>query len=103
MPSLKSVVLMLALAAAPLPLLAQSPATTVILVRHAEKADEPGADPALSAAGEARARALADALRDVKVAAVLTTPYRRTNATGQRWFPRSAGRGCATCATTSTR
>jgi len=61
---------------------AQSPVTTVILVRHAEKADEPGADPALSAAGEARARALADALRGTKVAAVLTTPYKRTNATG---------------------
>jgi len=60
---------------------AQSPATTVILVRHAEKADEPGADPALSPAGEARARALADALRDAKIAAVLTTPYKRTNLT----------------------
>jgi broad specificity phosphatase PhoE len=69
------------LAAVPRPMPAQSPATTVILVRHAEKADEPGADPALSVAGEARARALADALRGAKVAAVLTTPYKRTNAT----------------------
>ena len=60
---------------------AQGPATTVILVRHAEKADEPGADPALSVAGEARAHALADVLRDAKVAAVLTTPYKRTNLT----------------------
>lgn len=84
MPSLKSVVLPMVaalLAAAPRSMPAQSPATTVILVRHAEKADEPGPDPALSVAGEARAGALADALRDVKVAAVLTTPYRRTNAT----------------------
>ena len=60
---------------------AQSPNTVVILVRHAEKANEPGADPVLSAAGEARARALADTLRDMKVAAVLTTPYKRTNLT----------------------
>ena len=87
MPSTKSLVALLgaALMAAPLaPVRAQqkTPATTVILVRHAEKADEPGADPALSAAGEARARALADALRGARVAAVLTTPYRRTNATG---------------------
>jgi phosphohistidine phosphatase SixA len=85
MPSLKSVVLPAVaaiLAVVPRPMPAQSSATTVILVRHAEKADEPGADPALSVAGEARARALADALRGAKVAAVLTTPYRRTNATG---------------------
>lgn len=60
---------------------AQTPATEVILVRHAEKADEPGGDPSLSVAGEARARALADALRDEKVAAVLVTPYKRTSAT----------------------
>ena len=60
---------------------AQSPSTVVILVRHGEKADEPGADPALSAAGETRARALADTLRSAKVAAVFTTPYRRTDLT----------------------
>ena len=87
MPSTKSLVALLgaALMTAPLtPVRAQqkAPATTVILVRHAEKAVEPGPDPALSAAGEARARALADALRGARVAAVLTTPYRRTNATG---------------------
>jgi len=67
--------------ATPATTVAQSPATTVILVRHGEKADEPGADPALSAAGEARARALAAALRDRKVSAVLTTPFKRTNLT----------------------
>ena len=60
---------------------AQTSPTVVILVRHAEKADEPGADPALSAAGTTRAQALAAALRDAKIAAVLTTPYRRTNLT----------------------
>ena len=80
---IKSILLPLVaiVAAIPSTVLAQSPVTTVILVRHAEKAGEPGADPALSAEGEARARALADALRDTKLSAVLTTPFRRTNLT----------------------
>jgi phosphohistidine phosphatase SixA len=69
------------LAAAPMTASAQSPSTVVILVRHGEKADEPSADPALSAAGEERARALAGALRDRHVDAVLTTPFKRTNLT----------------------
>jgi len=69
------------LAVAPMAASAQSPSTVVILVRHGEKADEPGADPVLSAAGEARARALAESLRGAKVSAVLTTPFKRTNLT----------------------
>jgi len=66
---------------APVAVHAQASATTVILVRHAEKADDGGADPMLSGAGEVRARALATTLRDAKIAAVLTTPYKRTNLT----------------------
>lgn len=54
----------------------------VILVRHAEKAVEPREDPALSEAGSARAKALAQALADTKVGAVLTSPLRRTRDTG---------------------
>jgi phosphohistidine phosphatase SixA len=69
------------LAAVPMMARAQSPSTVVILVRHGEKANEPGPDPVLSTAGEARARALADALRGMKVSAVLTTPFKRTNLT----------------------
>ena len=57
--------------------------TTVILVRHAEKAAEPAADPGLTAAGEARARALVAVARDAGVSAIVTTQFARTKATAQ--------------------
>jgi broad specificity phosphatase PhoE len=53
----------------------------VILVRHAERAAEPAGDPALSAAGEQRAQALAEALAGLRVNAILTTQFRRTRDT----------------------
>ena len=55
--------------------------TTVILVRHAEKTSAPVADPPLTSAGEARARALLDAVRGAGVTALITTQYERTRAT----------------------
>lgn len=58
-------------------------ATTVILVRHAEKAATPADDPPLTAVGEQRARDLLDAIRDAGVNAVITTQYARTKATAQ--------------------
>jgi len=61
--------------AAPLP-------TTIILVRHAEAVAGAGADPVLSEAGIARANALAAALIDARVTAVMTSQYRRTVLTG---------------------
>ena len=63
--------------AAALPAMAQ----TVIIVRHAEKADPAAgldADPVLSEAGQARARALAVELADAHPSVVLTSPLRRT-------------------------
>jgi broad specificity phosphatase PhoE len=54
---------------------------TVYVVRHAEKAVEPGSDPALSAEGQARARALADSLRNAGVDAVIVTQFKRTRTT----------------------
>src|SRR5947209_6360731 len=57
--------------------------TTVILVRHAEKAAEPKEDPVLSDAGMTRAKALALALRDAGVQAILTTSKQRTRSTVQ--------------------
>jgi broad specificity phosphatase PhoE len=55
-------------------------AQTVIIVRHAEKADA-SADPVLSAAGEARANALAVALSASNLTHVFVTPLQRTRMT----------------------
>jgi broad specificity phosphatase PhoE len=72
-----------AIAALVAPGSAQEPAaTTVIVVRHAEAIADAGSDPALSEAGLARSRALADALANAGVRAVYATQYHRTRDTG---------------------
>ena len=78
----------LAVAASAGLVLAESPdrpaaGTLVLLVRHAEKGADPPGDPSLSTAGEGRARALAAALRDAGVTAVITSQFRRTRETAQ--------------------
>lgn len=55
--------------------------TTVILVRHAEKAMAPGDDPALSEAGRKRADALRRVLEKADVSAIYATQYQRTQQT----------------------
>ena len=55
-------------------------AQTVVLVRHAEKADA-SADPLLSEAGQVRAAALAAALVDAHPGHVFTSPLQRTRLT----------------------
>jgi broad specificity phosphatase PhoE len=56
-------------------------ATTILLVRHAEKGATPAKDPPLTAAGEARARALVGVTRDAGIDAIITSQYLRTRAT----------------------
>lgn len=53
----------------------------VVLVRHAEKASEPRADPPLTDAGLARAVALAEVLASSGIDAIVVTPFERTRAT----------------------
>ncbi|MET0647590.1 MAG: phosphoglycerate mutase family protein [Pyrinomonadaceae bacterium] len=57
--------------------------TTVFLVRHAEKAQEPAQDPALTEAGRARAEALARLLSGAGVKGVYTSQFARTKQTGE--------------------
>jgi 2,3-bisphosphoglycerate-dependent phosphoglycerate mutase len=61
--------------------------TTVIFVRHAEKAEEPRDDPGLSAAGKKRVAELTRQLKDADVIAgidaVYSTPYRRSEETAR--------------------
>ena len=57
--------------------------TIVVLVRHAEKAATPTNDPGLTEAGRARAEDLADALRDARVDAILTSQFDRTRRTAE--------------------
>lgn len=53
----------------------------VILVRHAEKADEPAGDPSLSANGNLRAQALISALKRTPISQLIATQYQRTQQT----------------------
>ena len=61
--------------------------TTIIFVRHAEKAATPADDPGLSPAGEQRAAELARQLVDADVIqgvdAIYSTPFKRTKQTAQ--------------------
>ncbi len=56
--------------------------TTVVLVRHSERRGQ-GRDPSLSAAGKARARAIAHVLGEVKVHTIYATQFARTQQTAQ--------------------
>lgn len=67
-----------------------APETTVYLVRHAERAAAPANDPVLTAAGDARARALAAELGDAGITRIFVTPRQRTALTAA---PLAAARG----------
>lgn len=79
MPAMRSFLTVLALLLIPLSVQAQP--STVVLVRHGEKAPAPADNPPLSAEGEARAEALARVLADAHVDAVVTSGLARTSAT----------------------
>jgi len=89
MPSIHALLptLLLVLSLAPALAAAQQ---QVLLVRHAEKAAEPTRDPALSDTGKARADALAAALADAAVDAIIVTEFARTQQTAA---PLAAMRG----------
>ena len=53
----------------------------VLIVRHAEKAANGGNDPDLSAAGRARAEALARILKNSGITAIFTSEFKRTQET----------------------
>src|SRR5215210_1481319 len=57
--------------------------STVILVRHAERASEPRADPLLTPDGQQRALDLAAALSGANVSAIITTHLQRTQLTAK--------------------
>lgn len=77
---MRSMWLGLCLLAAPMAV-ASPPDTVVVLVRHAEKANDGSQDPLLTAEGRTRAAALVDRLADRSIAAVYATPFRRTQLT----------------------
>ncbi|MGH8028479.1 MAG: SixA phosphatase family protein [Arenimonas sp.] len=58
-----------------------APDTVVVIVRHAEKATDDPRDPTLSETGQARADALASALKGLPIAAAYATQYKRTQLT----------------------
>ncbi|MFC3551171.1 SixA phosphatase family protein [Lysobacter cavernae] len=58
-----------------------APASTFILVRHAEKVGDGSDDPALTEAGRVRADALARRFADAPLSSVYSTGYRRTQQT----------------------
>ncbi len=55
---------------------------TIILVRHAEKADQTSQDPELSAEGKQRSERLLKAIKKYKPGAVYSTNFKRTRDTG---------------------
>jgi len=78
--ALTVLLVVLAACAAPPP---PAPSLEVVLVRHAEKADDGTRDPALTAVGRARAAALAERLAGERLVAVYATEYQRTQETAR--------------------
>lgn len=74
----RTLLLFIALA---LPLTGTTAPSGVVVVRHAEKADDGTRDPELSEAGRERARSLSRSLRHAEIAGLIATQYQRTQQT----------------------
>lgn len=74
---------LIALAATPAQQAAVPSTTTIILARHGEKTAEPKEDPVLTPEGEARAIALAEAVRGAGISAIYSTKWKRTQYTAR--------------------
>lgn len=59
------------------------PVTTVFLIRHAERAEEPRQDPPLTEKGTARSQALARLLSTANIKAIYTSQFARTKLTAE--------------------
>jgi broad specificity phosphatase PhoE len=70
--------LILAALLSPQAISAQTQPATVIVVRHAEKAEQPADNPPLTNEGAMRADQLAEAVRHAGITAIYSTPYART-------------------------
>ena len=92
--SFEVIVFFLLLLVCSLPCFAQR---VIVVVRHAERSDAGSggmaADPELSAAGQARAKALAAMLKDEKLTAIDPTEYKRTQQTAA---PTASAQGLTT-------
>jgi len=77
---MRALIIALALSAAAAP---AALAQTVVLVRHAEKANDGSSNPPLAAEGAARAAELARTLADADLTHVFVTPLRRTQDTAR--------------------
>jgi len=77
-PSLLAIVALLAFSS-----IGSAQPSTVIVVRHAERATAPANDPVLTAAGVVRAEALRSVLADAGVSAIITTHLQRTQLTAK--------------------
>src|SRR5437763_10652388 len=58
-------------------------ATTIVLVRHAEKSTDDPKAPSISPIGEVRAKALAALLSDAAITDIYATQYKRTRQTAE--------------------
>lgn len=80
---MKRIILLLFISALTFNVSAQTDVTTFILVRHAEKSKDDPRDPSLSEAGIKRAESLNAMLKQADIAALYSSPYKRTRSTVQ--------------------